>query len=114
MQPYQPAKLLRLHFTERDRYQGKPLHEAVIEKCRELNIAGATVFRGLEGYGDTAEIHRSHLVKHDLPIVVQIVDNADNVQRLVPILEEMMDKGLIAISDVEVIRIQKAKGVQSV
>ncbi|HLH39482.1 MAG TPA: DUF190 domain-containing protein [Bryobacteraceae bacterium] len=114
MQPYQPAKLLRLHFTERDRYKGQPLYEAVIEKCRELNIAGATVFRGLEGYGDTAEIHRSHLVRHDLPIVVQIVDSAENVQRLVPILEEMMDKGLIAISDVEVIRIQKAKGVQSV
>src|SRR5579883_2722502 len=114
MQTYQRAKLLRLHFTERDRYQGRPLHEAVVEKCRELKIAGATVFRGLEGYGDTAEIHRSHLVRHDLPIVVQIVDSAENVQRLVPILEEMMDKGLIAISDVEVIRIQKAKGVQSV
>lgn len=114
MQPYQPAKLLRLHFTERDRYQGKPLHEAVIEKCLELKIAGATVFRGLEGYGDTAEIHRSHLVRHDLPIVVQIVDAAENIQRLVPILEEMMDKGLIAISDVSVIRIQKTRGAQNV
>jgi len=114
MQPYQPAKLLRLHFTERDHYQGKPLHEAVIEKCLELKIAGATVFRGLEGYGDTAEIHRSHLVRHDLPIVVQIVDGAENIQRLVPILEEMMDKGLIAISDVSVIRIQKTRGSQNV
>jgi PII-like signaling protein len=114
MQPYQPAKLLRLHFTERDRYQGKPLHEAVIEKCLELKIAGATVFRGLEGYGDTAEIHRSHLVRHDLPIVVKIVDGAENIQRLVPILEEMMDKGLIAISDVSVIRIQKTRGAQNV
>ncbi len=114
MQPYQPAKLLRLHFTERDRYQGKPLHEAVIEKCRELKIAGATVFRGLEGYGDTAEIHRSHLVRHDLPIIVQVVDSAENIQRLVPFVEEMMDKGLIAISDVDVIRIQKTQGAQSV
>jgi PII-like signaling protein len=114
MQPYQPAKLLRLHFTELDRHQGKPLHEAVIEKCRELKIAGATVFRGLEGYGDTAEIHRSHIVRHDLPIVVQIVDSAENIQRLLPIVEGMMDKGLIAISDVSVIRIQKTKGAQSV
>jgi PII-like signaling protein len=114
MQPYQPAKLLRLHFTERDRYQGKPLHEAIIEKCRELKIAGATVFRGLEGYGDTAEIHRSHMLKHDLPIVVQIVDTPENIQRLVPIVEEMMDKGLVAISDVKTTRIQKAKGAQSV
>jgi uncharacterized protein len=109
-----PTILLRLHFTERDRYQGKPLHEAVIEKCRELKIAGATVFRGLEGYGDTAEIHRSHVLRHDLPIIVQILDSAENIQRLVPILEEMMDKGLIAISNVNMIRIQRAKGAQSV
>ena len=114
MQPYQPAKLLRLHFTERDRYQGKPLYEAVVQKCRELRIAGATVFRGLEGYGETAEIHRSHLVAHDLPIVIQIVDSAENIQRLVPVLEEMMDKGLIAISDVNVVRIQKTESTQRV
>ncbi len=85
----------------------------MIEKCRELKIAGATVFRGLEGYGDTAEIHRSHGLRHDLPIIVQIVDSAESIQRLVPILEEMMDKGLIAISDVNVMRIQKTKDAGS-
>jgi len=106
MQSYQPAKLLRLHFTERDRLHGKPLYEAIVEKCREMKIAGATVFRGLEGYGDTAEIHRSHMLTHDLPIVVQIVDSAENIQRLLPVVEEMMDKGLIAISDVTIARIQ--------
>lgn len=108
MQNYQPAKLLRLHFTERDRYQGKPLYEAILQKCQELKIAGATVFRGLEGYGDTAEIHRSHILTHDLPIVVQIVDTEENVQRLLPVVEEMMDKGLIAMSDVSIVRLQKA------
>lgn len=107
MPAYQPAKLLRLNITERDRYLGKPLHEAIVEKCRELKIAGATVFRGLEGYGDTAEIHRSHMLNHDLPILVDIVDTAENIQRLMPIVEAMMDKGLIAVSDVNVIRIQK-------
>jgi hypothetical protein len=107
MQSYQPAKLLRLHFTERDRHGGRPLYEAIIEKCRELKIAGATVFRGLEGYGDTAEIHRSHILTHDLPIVVQIVDSAENIERLLPVVEEMLDKGLIAISDVIAARIQK-------
>jgi PII-like signaling protein len=114
MQAYQPAKLLRLHFTERDRYRGKPLYEAVVEKCRELKIAGATVFRGLEGYGDTAEIHRSRVFLHDLPIIVQIVDSAENVERAVPVIENMMDRGLIAVSDVQVIRVQKTKGGQSV
>jgi len=114
MPNYQPAKLLRLHFTERDRYQGKPLYEAILQKCRELNIAGATVFRGLEGYGDTAEIHRSHILTHDLPIAIQIVDSGDNIQRLLPVVEEMMDKGLIAISDVNIMRIQKAASVPNV
>ncbi len=107
MQNYQPAKLLRLHFTERDRYRGKPLYEAIVEKCQELKIAGATVFRGLEGYGDNAEVHRSHMLAHDLPIVIQIVDSGESIQRLLPILEEMMDKGLIAMSDVNMARIQK-------
>jgi len=113
MQAYEAAKLLRLHFTERDRHQGKPLYEAIVDKCRDLKIAGATVLRGLEGYGDTAEIHRSHVLKHDLPIVVQIVDSAENIERLVPIVEQMMDKGLIAISDVNVLRVQKAGSAKS-
>lgn len=104
---YQPAKLLRLHFTERDRYQGKPLYEAIVEKCHSMRIAGATVFRGLEGYGDTAEIHRPHILTHDLPIVIQIVDTEENVRRLLPVVEEMIDKGLIAMSDVTMSRIQK-------
>ncbi|MGA2434780.1 MAG: DUF190 domain-containing protein [Bryobacteraceae bacterium] len=104
-----PGKILRLHFSEHDRYRGKPLYEAIVEKCRELHIAGATVYRGLEGYGETAEVHRSHLLTHDLPIVVSIVDSAENVARLLPVVEEMMDKGLIAMSDVEVIRIQRSK-----
>jgi PII-like signaling protein len=113
MQSYQPAKLLRLHLTERDRLGGKPLYQAIVERCREMKIAGATVFRGLEGYGDTAEIHRPHILTHDLPIVVQIVDSAENIQRLLPVVEEMMDKGLIAISDVNMLRIHKAEGAQN-
>ena len=113
MSNFQPARQLSLHFTEGDRYQGTPLYEAVVEKCRELKIAGATVFRGLEGYGETAEIHRSHLLGHDLPVVVQIIDGAENIARLLPVIEQMMDKGLIATSDVTVARIQKAAGLLS-
>jgi len=109
MPDFQPAKLLRLHFTERERYRGKPLYEAIVEKCREMKISGATVFRGLEGYGEAAEIHRSHLLAHDLPVVVQIVDSEENIERLLPVLEEMMDKGLISMSDVKMRRIQKTR-----
>ena len=107
MQDYQPAKLLRLHFTQEDRYRGKPLYEAIVQKCLELKIAGATVFRGLEGFGETAEVHRPRVLAHDLPIVIQIIDTDVNIQRLLPVVEEMMDKGLIAMSDVSTRRIEK-------
>jgi PII-like signaling protein len=103
-----PAKLLRLHLSEHDKYQGRPLYEAVVRKCHELSIAGATVFKGIEGYGESAEIHRARLIAHDQPIVVTIIDTEEKMNELLPVLEEMMDTGLIAISDVEVRRIQKA------
>jgi uncharacterized protein len=104
------GKLLRLHFSEADRHQGKPLYEAVVERAKALGIAGATVFRGLEGYGETTEIHRPHLMRRDQPIVVTIVDTPDNIERLIPEVEALMDKGLIATSDVECIRIERSPG----
>jgi PII-like signaling protein len=109
MPPGQPAKLIRVHCSESDRYKGKPLYEAIVEKCRQLKIAGATVFRGLEGFGETSEIHRAHLLAHDQPIVITIVDSADNLQGLIPAIEEIMDTGMIAMSDVTVTRIQNGR-----
>jgi len=108
MRTVKKAKLLRLHFNENEQYKGKPLYEAIVNRCKELKIAGATVFRGLEGFGETAEIHRHHLVRKDLPIIVTIVDTAENLERLIPEVEEMMDTGMIATSDVEYMRIEKA------
>jgi uncharacterized protein len=107
MRTVKNAKLLRLHFGEGDRYNGKALYEAIVDRCKELKIAGATVFRGLEGYGETAEIHRHHLIRKDQPIVVTIVDTPENLGRLIPEVEEMMDTGIIATSDVEYLRIEK-------
>ena len=99
-----PAKLLRIHISESDQVGGMPLYEAIVQKCRELDIAGATVFRGLEGYGETGELRRSHWVRHGEPIVVTIVDSADNVAALAAAVEPMMDTGLMALSDVQVVR----------
>ena len=107
MRTVKKAKLLRLHFGESDQYNGKPLYEAIVHRCKELKIAGATVFRGLEGYGATAEIHRHHLIKKDQPIVVTIVDTEENLARLIPEVEGMMDTGMIATSDVDYVRIEK-------
>ena len=109
METPQPAKTLRVHFDEHDKHNGRPLYEAVVEKCREMSIAGATVFRGVEGYGESAEIHRAHLIHHDQPIIVIMVDLEAKIRQLLPVLEEMMDTGLIAMSDVEVIRIRRTK-----
>ncbi len=103
MQPATPAKILRIHISESDRFQGKPLYEAIVEKCRELKIAGATVFRGLEGYGASAELHK----RRDQPVLITIVDTEEQLARLVPVVEDMMDTGLIAVSGVQVVRVQK-------
>ena len=107
MRQAQAAKILRIHICESDRLGGKPLYEAIVARCRELKIAGATVFLGLDGYGETAELHKSHLVRKDRPIVITIIDTPDNIQRLLPIAAEMIDTGLIAVSDVGMLRVEK-------
>jgi hypothetical protein len=100
---------LRIHISEGDRFQGNPLYEAIVARCREMKIAGATVFRGLEGYGESAAIHKSHLARRDQPILISIVDTAENLGRLIPAVEEMMDTGLLAVSEVLVVRVQKSR-----
>ena len=102
-----PARLLRVHISESDRLGHRPLYEAIVAKCREMKIAGATVFRGLEGYGETGEMHRAHLVRHDQPILISIVDTAENIDRIIPVIEQMMSTGILAQSDVKMIRVQK-------
>lgn len=100
------AKLLRIHFGEDDKWKGQPLYKAIVEKCRQMDIAGATVYRGVEGYGASTLIRRSHLLSmsSDAPVMVSIVDSEENIRKLIPVLDEMVDEGLMAMSDVEVIK----------
>jgi len=100
------ATMLRIHFGESDRWKDQPLYRAIVEKCRELDLAGATVFRGVEGYGASTLIRRSHLLSFssDAPIMVSVIDAEDKVQKLLPFLDEMVAQGLVAISPVEVIK----------
>jgi uncharacterized protein len=108
------ARMLRIHFGEDDKWQGKPLYEAIVVKCRELDIAGATVFRGIEGYGASTLIHKKHLLwSSDRPIMVSVVDTEQNIKKLLPALDEMVAEGLIAMSEVEVIRYVHQDGVRS-
>src|SRR5689334_10827893 len=99
MPPCSAGRLLRIHISESDRCQGKCLYEAIVEKCRAMGMAGATVFRGLEGFGETASIRR--------PIVIVVVDTAEQIARLMPEVEELVPTGVLAVSDVEVVRVQK-------
>jgi uncharacterized protein len=109
------AKMLRIHFGEDDKWNNKPLYEAIVMKCRELDIAGATVFRGIEGYGASSLIHKEHLFRlsSDRPIMVSVIDTDEKIRSLLPALEEMVDEGLIAMSEVEVIRYVHQDGMRS-
>ena len=103
------ARMLRIHFGEDDRWQGKPLHEAIVAKCRELGIAEAIVFRGIEGYGSGSRIRRSShwSFSKDAPIQLSIIDTEAQIARLIPHLDAMVEEGLVATSAVEVIRYRR-------
>jgi uncharacterized protein len=103
------ACMLRIHFGERDKWQGKPLHEAIVAKCQELGIAGASVYRGIEGYGTSTRIrHASHwTLSKDAPIMVSIIDREEQIHKLLPHLDAMVEEGVIAVSRVEVIRLSR-------
>jgi uncharacterized protein len=109
------AKMLRIYFGEDDKWKDRPLYEAIVQKCRELDLAGATVFRGIEGYGASTLIRRVHTLSfsHDAPVMVTVIDSEQKIQKLLPFLDKMVDEGLIAISDVEVIKYVHQNGARS-
>jgi hypothetical protein len=100
------ARMVRIHFGEDDRWQGKPLHEAILAKCIELGIREAIVFRGIEGYGPGTRVRRSNhwSFSKDAPIQISAIDTEERIDTLLPILDSMIEEGLVATSTVEVIR----------
>jgi PII-like signaling protein len=101
------AKLMRIFLGEADRWDGEPLYEAIVRQLRMMEISGATVERGILGYGAKGHTHKEgflHL-SHDLPIVISVIDSAEKLQQAAAAIEEMMSDGLIAISDVDVVRL---------
>ena len=100
------GRMLRIHFGEDDHWQGKPLHEAILTKCKELGIAEAIVFRGIEGYGSGSRIRRSGhwTFSKDAPIQLSIIDSEEQIARLLPFLDAMVEEGLVATSTVQVVR----------
>ncbi len=100
------AKRLRIYIGENDHWKRQSLYSAIVEKAKELDMAGATVFRGLMGYGANSRIHTASIVdlSSDLPILVEIIDSEEYISKLVPLLEDMMEEGMVIIDDVEVIK----------
>ena len=103
------ARMLRVYFGESDRWQGKPLHEAILARCAELGIENAVVYRGIEGYGSSTRIHRvSHWkLSRDAPMMISILDTEAQIAKLIPHLDAMVGEGLIASSTVDVIRFSR-------
>ena len=99
------AKMLRIYVGEDDQWDGAPLYEAIVRRLRDMDIAGASVFRGIMGFGANQRVHKSGFLglSGDLPVLITTVDTNEKIQRAITALDEMVDEGLIVLSDVEVI-----------
>lgn len=100
------ASMLRIFIGENDYYKGKPLYEQIVLKARELNLAGATVTRGILGFGADSRIHSAKILSlsEDLPIVIEIVDIEDNINKLMPFLDETVKEGLVTLEKMKIIK----------
>jgi uncharacterized protein len=98
--------LLRVFVGESDHYNGKALYEQIVLKARELNLAGATVLRGIMGFGADSRMHTAKLLRlsEDLPVVIELVDTQENLDKLMPFLDETVVEGLITLEKVRVIK----------
>ena len=99
------ARRLRILVGESDHLNGRPLYEAIVLKARELGLAGATVTRGMMGFGASSRLHTAKILRlsSDQPVVIEITDNRERVARILPFIEENLSSGLATIEDVEVI-----------
>jgi PII-like signaling protein len=99
------AQMMRIYIGENDKWKGKPLHEAIVNGLRAHDIAGVTVYRGILGYGANRRIHKDAKLSlsHDRPILLSVIDTEEKLQNFMPILDEMVQQGLVVLSDVDVI-----------
>src|SRR5262245_15828759 len=99
------GQLLRIFIGESDRWEGKPLYEALVLKAREMGLAGATMLRGLMGYGAASRIHTAKILRlsEDLPVIVEIVDRQEKISSFLPVIDEMVQEGLVTLEKVQVL-----------
>lgn len=96
--------LLRIFIGESDKHKGKPLYEWIVQKARENGIAGATVIRGIEGFGAHSRIHTSKILRlsEDLPIVIEIVDTLEKIDNFIPLIDDAIEEGMATIEQVKI------------
>jgi PII-like signaling protein len=100
------AKMMRIYIGENDKWNGKPLYEEIVSGLRAHDIAGVTVYRGILGYGANRRIHKDAALSlsHDRPILLSIVDAEDKLQAVMPLLDQMVQQGIVVLSDVDVVK----------
>jgi PII-like signaling protein len=103
--------LMRIHIGDSDKWHGKPLYEAIVEMLRKEGFSGATVLRGVAGYGGSSVYHTDKILRlsQDLPIVLEVIESAERVEQILPRLDEMVDGGLVTLEKVRVILYRPAK-----
>jgi len=99
------AVLLRIFIGESDKYKGKPLSNYLVELFKKEGLAGATVLRGISGFGKSSKLHTTSILRlsDDLPIVIEVVDRKENIERIKPKLDDVIEEGLITEEDVKII-----------
>jgi PII-like signaling protein len=104
------ATLLRIFIGESDRYENRPLYEAIILKAREMHLAGATALRGPIGFGKSSRMHTSKILRlsMDLPMIIEIVDSEENIQGFLPVLDKMITGGLVTMEKIRAIHYRGA------
>lgn len=98
------AELLRIFIGEGDKYEGKPLYEAIVNLARQKGMAGATVIRGVMGFGAHSRMHTAKVLRfsEDLPIIIEIVDKPEKIQQLLPEFDDMIEEGLVTLEKIRV------------
>jgi len=107
------ARMMRIFLGEADRFEDEPLYDAIVKRLRMLDIAGATVYRGVLGYGAKGHTHREHFlhISKDLPVMISVIDAPDKIAQAAEAVEAMMEEGLIVFSEVEYVRLVRPKPV---
>ncbi|MFZ0704979.1 MAG: DUF190 domain-containing protein [Candidatus Korobacteraceae bacterium] len=105
------AKMMRILIGEHDKWNGKPLHQALVQAFRANDIAGVTVYRGILGYGANRRVHKESTLNlsHDAPILLTVVDTEEKLRAIVPVLDQMVLQGLVVLSDVDIIKYSHAQ-----